>query len=408
MAIFNLFSSNDRHPIRGGGGTVIGGMAKQTKSGQSVTTANAMEDATVLSCVNVIAQGIAQLPLNLVSKADSSVSKSPISSLSQRPNDYQTPYEFTYGLVATLLTYGNAYLKIVRTANGRPVQLLPMDPTDIMYALNVAKMPVYSYRGSNERISNDEIIHIKDTVLFDVEGMSRVTLAATRVGALKAADELMEDTFRNGVNIMTSFEFPEYLDANRKEDFLEGVKQSFTAAGPNRGGSLLLEMGVMKQHKGTTAADTDLRELRLNLIHEIAAVFRVPSFMVGGSGDQKYSNVRQMQTALYRDTFAPILTSIEQSFNMKLLSKSYDECFKFDVTELLKGDVESQANVAAKLVDSGIWTANEARAYTGMEALEGGDVLGQVSSLNANDYRGTEGQPNAMAPENTGEENNNE
>ena len=116
MAIFNLFSSNDNHPIRGGGGTVIGGMAVRTKSGQSVTTANAMEDATVLSCVNVIAQGIAQLPLNLVSKADSSVSKSPISSLSQRPNDYQTPYEFTYGLVATLLTYPSTKMIISSSA----------------------------------------------------------------------------------------------------------------------------------------------------------------------------------------------------------------------------------------------------------------------------------------------------
>ena len=407
MAILDLFRGNQNYS-RGGGGTYIGGHSKRTKSGQSVTTSNALEDATVLSCVNVIAQGIAQLPLNLIREADQAVSTSPISNLTKRPNDYQTPYELKYGLVSTLLTYGNAYLKIVRTANGRPTQLLPMDPNGINYELNQAGYPVYSYRGSDERIPNEDILHFKDTVLFDIAGMSRVTLAATRVGALKAADEQLEETFKNGLNLLTTFEFTEDVSPEKKEAWAEAVKESFASGGSNRGGAMLIENGTMHTHKAASPADTDLRQLREALIQEIAAVFRVPAFMVGGSGSQTYSNVRQMQTAFYRDTLAPILTNIEQVLDMKLKGKNYDECFKFDVTDLLKGDLESQSSLVSKLVTSGVWTPNEGRVYTGQMPIESGDVLHTPKPINTDDYRGTPNEPNAMNPENTGEDDINE
>ncbi len=404
MAIFDLFRSNTNVSSHGGVSYYTSG--KHTKSGELVSPQAALEDATVLSCINVIAQGIAQLPLTLVNKADNSVSTSPIVQLTQRPNDYQTPYEFAYGLVSTLLTYGNAYLKVVR-AGGRPFQLLPMDPNNITYSLNPAGYPVYSYKGDNIRIPSEDIIHIKDTVLFDVQGMSRVTLAAERIGALIAADRQMAETFRNGIDVRSTIELDMPMTPDKKRELNEVLQQAFGAGGKQRGGAFVIEGGSFKTHKGTSPADTDLRQLRENLIQEIAAVFRVPAFMVGASSDQKYSNVRQMQTALYRDTFAPLLTSIEQAFNLKLLDTTQTVCFKFDVTELLKGDVESQANVAAKLVQGGIWTPNEARAYTGKEALEGGDALQLSTPIDADDYRGTPDQPNAMAPELTGEEDNN-
>jgi phage portal protein BeeE len=124
--------------------------------------------------------------------------------------------------------------------------------------------------------------------------------------------------------------------------------------------------------------------------------------MVGGDGQEKYSNLRQAQTGFYRDTLLPLISVIEESINLKLGGNN--SMAKFDVSMLLKGDIESQTRVAVQLVTGGILTPNEAREYLEYEMVEGGDSLNNQPSLtNPDSQRGSVDQPNGMNPEQTGE-----
>ena len=395
MSIFdNLFGTK---PLTRQFGWNFGGSS--TKSGESVSPVRALEDATVLSCINTIAQAVAQLPLHVLD-GDNQPRKGNFQNILNKPNDYQTSYSFKYAIIHSLMAYGNVYIRIIKTKTGTPVQLILIEPNKMAVESNVARMPVYEHEDYGT-LKIDEIIHIQDITTFDAEGKSRVELAAERIGALKAADALMAATFKSGVNLGYVLKVVPGMDADQFEQLSTGFRESFGQYGANRGGATVIQGADITAIKGSTPADADLLNLRSKLINEIAAVFKVPTGMIGGDGDEKYSNLRQSQTGFYRDTIAPLLDSIEQSINLKLGNPTAQA--KFDVSLLLKGDIESQTRVAVQLITAGIWTSNEAREYLGADALEGGDELASPSTTDVNNQRGSVDEPNALNPEQTGE-----
>ena len=380
--------NNNNQPI------IITPNATSTKSGESISNEQAIVESTIFTCVNIIAQGIAQLPI--ISESNKR--------LFSKPNSYQTRYEFVYAIVHSLLCYGNAYIRIDRgkeTNNGRVLVLLNADLVTV--EANGFGYPIYKYDDEKEPIKYDDIVHIKDINTFGVVGLSRVLLCSERIGCLKASDRQIAENFNNGIDIKYSINIDKQaITEEQKTKLANKIKELFgrggeigtdgKPTGQRRGGAIILPQGKVEQFKGMTVADTDLREIRAMLIREISAIFRVPSYMVGTDGDQKYSNVRQNQTSLYRDTYLPIITSIEQAFENKNIF------IKFDVNELLKGDFESQMRVITQGVQSGVITPNEARTYLGYNVIddEDADRIQSSKTLGVADQRGSEQEPNAM------------
>ena len=338
----------------------------RTNSGQNVDVDNLLEEPTTLSCINAITQGVNQIPIYVCRYNEDGtkevVRNHPIELLMRRPNDYQTPTEFKSSIVTSMLTHGNAYIRLVKSG-GRVAQLYPLDPSDITIGSNALGRPVYTHEDYAVGIPADEIVHIRDLTTYVPQGISRAIQAAELIGAKLAADQLIAETFKNGSSVQYSVNSDVPIDASKLENLQEQMARAFGQGGGRRGGVAFVEQGSIQKIDGVKPADLDLRELRSMLINEIAAVFRVPAFMVGGSGDQTYNNVRQYWSAFHRDTLQPIVTNIEEAFSLKLLQP--DEFLFFDTGELLKGDVEVTARIAQANVSSGIWTPNEGRLYIG-------------------------------------------
>ena len=339
----------------------------KTASGNSVSTENAMENATVLSCVNLIAQGVAQLPWR-VQLGNNPQDGHQVNQVLRRPNSFQTPYDFKNALVTDLLVFGNAFVRVNRSTNGRVTNIIPMDPADMSISANTMGLPLYRHDTYGE-MTSQEVVHIRDIANHDVEGQSRVLLAAERVGALNAADRLIAETFANGVSMNYAVEMEAQLDEVSRKALYEQLKAAFGQGGSRRGGVAVLEGGKLSAIKGSTPADADLQNLRSMLIEEIAALFRVPASLVGGSGDQKYNNVSARMAGMYRDTYAPLITNIEQSFTRLLLPPGENEV-KFDVSDLVKGDLQTQITLATTAAGGAAFmTQNEARTFIGLDPL---------------------------------------
>ena len=63
------------------------------------------------------------------------------------------------------------------------------------------------------------------------------------------------------------------------------------------------------------------------------------------------SNVQQKLASLYRDTYAPIMRNIEEALTMGLTRGN--QWIAFDVSDLVRGDAQNQADVAMKMVQCG-------------------------------------------------------
>ena len=359
----------------------------RTNSGQNVNVDNLLSEPTTLTCINAITQGITQIPIQ-VRRANPDgtsdiVRGHAIERLMKKPNDYQTATEFKSSIVTSMLTHGNAFIKIVM-AGSRPVQLYPLEPSDVTIGSDAMGRPAYHHETFGD-LPRNEVIHVRDLVTFVPLGISRAIQAAELIGAKRAADYQMATTFKNGINMNYVVNIDGKLDADKFERLKDQLQNQFGQGGAGVGGAAVVEQGGITAIKGATPADMDLRELREQLIREIAAVFRVPEFLAGGPGDTTYNNVRQQWTAFHRDTLQPIATNIEEAFTLKLLGDN--EFLHFDIAEILKGDIEITSRVANANVSNGTMTPNEARLYMGIQPHDSetaDDLILPNSTVNTN------------------------
>ena len=382
------------------GGFVFTEVAGQTDSGETVSVDNLLQEATTMTCINAITQGVTQIPIYVRKQTDMGdyelVKNHQVAKLFKRPNDYQTATEFKSSIVTSMLINGNAFVYLVRAGGtqgdrgefkhgtGRVLQMYPLEPSEVKIGSNVFGKPAYSHDEYGQ-IPIQNMVHIRDLQTYTPQGLSRPLLMAEIIGIKKAADALVAETFRSGANLNYVVRSDVALDATKLKNLQEQMQRAFARRGNRRGGAFFIEQGSVEAIKGLTPADVDLREIREQAAREIAAGFRVPPFMAGIDENQTYNNVRQYWTAFHRDTLQPVVTNIEEAFTLKLLPEG--EYMFFDIQEILSGDVEITNRVANGSVSNGVRTQNEARQYVGLPRIDNEEydlLISPNSTINTN------------------------
>ena len=302
--------------------------------------------------------------------------------LLDNPNSAQTQFEWISAIVHALLFYGKAPQRVIRSNNVS--SLVPMEPENVRMQVSDMGVVSYEYTKSQRRdrvkLSEDEVCYLVDLPTYNVEEISRVQAAITRIESLVAADNNIKSCFDNGITaswIITQ-EGPT-LDDDATKEFARAIKQQLSnTKGDRTGGLLILGRGMKAERVQTgSPADSDLRDLREDYIREIAAALGTPPFIIGGAGDTKYNNVSARMTGFFKDTLSPLITNIEQR-----VSKTVNAKVKCDTADLEAGDLRSQIEIINKATaGKAVWTQNEARDKLGMKRVdeESADVLGSDS-----------------------------
>ncbi|MBO6269262.1 MAG: phage portal protein, partial [Clostridium sp.] len=133
MSIFSgLFKSRD-HPKDATTGSSYHFFMGNSTSGKSVTERSAMQMTAVYSCVRILAEAIAGLPLQLYRYTDGGGKEKAIDHplyllLHDEPNPEMTSFIFRETLMTHLLLWGNAYAQIIRNGKGEVMTLYPLMP----------------------------------------------------------------------------------------------------------------------------------------------------------------------------------------------------------------------------------------------------------------------------------------
>ena len=160
MGIFSgLFNSRDKPQTRTSGSNYAFFMGGTT-SGKTVTERSAMQMTAVYSCVRILSEAVAGLPLHLYKYTNSGgkamAHDHPLYHLlHDEPNPEMSSFVSRETLMTHLLLWGNAYAQIIRNGKNEIVAL---------YTLLTNKMSVdrdengrlyYTYyRGSDKAIKN--------------------------------------------------------------------------------------------------------------------------------------------------------------------------------------------------------------------------------------------------------------
>ncbi|MBQ2727578.1 MAG: phage portal protein, partial [Clostridia bacterium] len=197
MSIFtSLFRSRDKPQNRTVGSSYsffMGG----TTSGKAVTERSAMQMTAVYSCVRILAEAVAGLPLHLYRYTDEGGKRKAIDHplyrlLHDEPNPEMSSFVFRETLMTHLLLWGNAYAQIIRNGTNEIVALYPLMPNKMSVERDSAGQLYYSYyRGSDEAYREREntvilrpsdVLHIPGLGFDGLVGYSPIAMAKNAIG----------------------------------------------------------------------------------------------------------------------------------------------------------------------------------------------------------------------------------
>lgn len=354
-------------------------------SGIIVNPQTAMQSAVVYACVQVLAQSVGMLPLNVYSgDSDGARNKDrahplwPI--LHDQPNEYQTSVEFWEMFVMALCLRGNAYAFVNRARSGRVIELLPLHPDMVRTEMRgdfTLQYHVTMPDGSFKTFGVGEIFHIRGLTLNGWLGISPIAYARESIGLALATEKFGGQLFRNGAKMGGVLTHPGKVG----DTAYTRLKESFDAAtsGENAHRTAVLEEGMKFEKISMTGEDAQFLETRKYQRSEIASIFRVPPHMIGDLEKATFSNIEQQSLEFVTQCLMPWLVRIEKAIKRDLLDPKERGTIsvKFNPAGLLRGDALARSNYYMRGILDGWLTRNEARQ---MES-ELGIVLNPLDGL---------------------------
>ena len=391
MGFFSgLFRSRDKPQNRTTGSAYsffFGGSA----AGKRVNERSAMQMTAVYSCVRILAEAVAGLPLHLYRyKEDGGKEKAldhPLYLLlHDEPNPEMSSFVFRETLMTHLLLWGNAYAQIIRNGRGEVMALYPLMPDRMAVDRNDKGQLYYEYttsaddapisKGSIVRLKPSDVLHIPGLGFDGLVGYSPIAMAKNAIGLAIATEEYGSKFFANGAQPSGVLEHPGTIkDPQRVRD--SWMSQFGGSANSNK--IAVLEEGLKYTPISISPEQAQFLETRKFQINEIARIFRVPPHMVGDLEKSSFSNIEQQSLEFVKYTLEPWLVRWEQSIQRTLFSADEKKRYfvRFNVEGLLRGDYASRMNGYAVGRQNGWMSANDIRELENLDRIpaeEGGDL----------------------------------
>ena len=389
MSLFSrIFRSRDA-PKNATAGSSYSFMLGSSASGKSVNERSAMQITAVYSCVRILSEAIASLPLHLYKYTDTGTAKATdhllYFLLHDEPNPEMTSFVFRETLMTHLLLWGNAYAQIIRNGKGEVLALYPLMPDrmnvdrdesgEIVYEYMVSQEDAPINSGSTVKLSPSEVLHIPGLGFDGTIGYSPIAMAKNAIGLAIATEEYGSKFFANGATPSGILEFPGTV----KEP--ERVRESWNKGfgGENKHKVAILEQGMKYTPISISPNEAQFLETRKFQIDEIARIFRVPPHMIGDLEKSSFSNIEQQSLEFVKYTLDPWVVRWEQSIKRTLLLPDEKGSYfaKFNVDGLLRGDYQSRMNGYATARQNGWMSANDIRSLEQQDLIpdeEGGNL----------------------------------
>jgi HK97 family phage portal protein len=380
-----------------------------SSSGAQISQATAMTVSAVYGCVNRLATDLARCPPYLYRRDSNGIEERehdhPLYELFERPNPQQNWFEFAFQLWVGYLLRGNSYAPIQRDNRGDPKALIPINPDAAMVLeasdgsifINMNRIGLWQIamlRDFPVAIPSEDVFQHRGLTFNSLVGVSTIGLARDAIGLSMALEQQASRWIANGARPATWLKTPKTLSdiaAKRLKTQFDDLHAGYQ----NTGKTVVLEEGVEPHVLQLSSVDLQFIAQRQWQPEEVCRFFGVPPHKIGLYADKRSDP--QPQTAQDQDYVNSAVTWRATSFEKRFawtfgldkdakgrrLPPDEQLRLKHDLTELLRADIATQANVSRLNVLSGITTQNEERANRGLPPLPGGDRLMMPTNMAA-------------------------
>lgn len=331
-----------------------------------VDAESSMQLLTVYGCVRLITDSISTLPVDAYRRTGEDA-KEEIAKplwLTQPTVDLDFTSWCTQ-VLTSLLLHGNAYIAVMR-AEGRIVELVPLDPTKVLVRRDRGRK-VYVIAGLPY---SGEVLHLKGLMMpgSDV-GLSPIEYARQSIGLGLASVKYGAQFFEGEGNMPGVIEMPRTAQPETLKAIAESWRRRRREGG--RGLPGVLQDGAVWKPTGVTNEQAQFLATRQFTAAEIAGqMFMVDPTELGiGVQGQSltYANLEQRNTRFVRVTLLPWIVRLEKALSDLMLNPRY---VKFNVNALMRGDLTSRYSAYATGIGAGFLEPNEARDWEELPPLE--------------------------------------
>jgi len=359
---------------------LIDGSNGGTIAGVTVTEKTALQVATVLACVKVIADGCATPNLG-VFRATKEGRRERADNipewrlLAARPNEWQTSFEWRRQMTMHAALTGTGLSIKVLGDNRRVRELIPVMPG----RWDVRKVSRYELRyrcwdefGQIGEFSSDDVFLLNGVQWDWIGSLNAVVLAKAAVGLAMATEKSQAAMHANGLRPSGTYSVEGTLSQEQHERLSSFLKRK---SGPDNAGTpLVLDRNAKWLSTAMSGVDAQHVETRRLQIEEICRAYGVFPIMVGHSDKSAtFASSEAFFAAHVKHTLAPWHCAWKNRIDEMLLDGSGPLYCDFDTRYLLAGSMADRSQWARTMAEMGIYTRNEIRDEEGKDPLPGLD-----------------------------------
>jgi HK97 family phage portal protein len=316
----------------------------------------ALHFTPVYRAVNLIANDIARTPAEFDNPN--------LERLWERPNKYQSGYDFRRQLTMQALLYGNSFALINRKRNGEIYELIPLPLSSV--SLDVSN-PTPSYKTTDYGdVPPENILHIKASPLEGLWANSPIMLCRTAIIIGINQENNAEKNATGGGLPNIAIIHPTQMNAAGRQAILTEYLKNHT--GKNAGKPMIFSENVKIEKLTSTSVASDIEVARKYTISDVSRIFGVPPAYLGETSNNVYGSLEWMTRSYLDSCLSHWYESWKAEFMLKL-----GESPMFDTDLITKPPIAELFAALRTGVEASIITRNEARALMNYDAVEGGD-----------------------------------
>lgn len=342
--------------------------------------------STVFTCIKILGETFSKLPCEKYTETANGKIKDKQSPLYEllhyNPNQYTTSQNFFQASETNRNFKGNSFAFIQRNGNGGVISIVLLRPSQVVnYVINNGSL-FYWVQFDPEKddltiVPAMNMLHFKMMTKDGIWGLNPIEALRMNLSTTFKGMQTIDSFYDNSANSPKALKST-VSGANNKA-MLEALdKFNSEYAGSAEAGRML-----------PLPPNTEIQELKLNFAdaqfidtvkfnaNQIAALFGVPSHMVGNTETSKYNNVEQMQIGFKADTISPIARMYRQELEFKLLTtkqRANGESIEFNLQAMIETDHKTRLEGYRTLSQIGAISPNKIAQIENLETDPAGDV----------------------------------
>jgi HK97 family phage portal protein len=337
--------------------------APASSAGVRVDEHTSMQLLAVFSCVRVISDSIAMLPVDVYRGRGNQTESIPTPAWLEQPNVDTDRVAFLVQTIVSLLLRGNAFWLVTRNDGGQIVELWPMHP-DMVQVESVGMRKAFRINGQR---FDGEIMHIPAMLFPGAKvGVDPITAARDAIGLGLAAQTYGSKFFAQGATPSGVITSPGIVTPEQAKE----LAQSWRAAhgGVNRSNlPAVLTGGANYTPISITPDQAQFLETRKYNDEQIYRLFGLQHPFTPMSGSSMtYANTEQLGSDVTKYSLMPWIVRIERAFT-KLLPRP--QFAKVNLDAFLRSALRDRYESYKIGIETGFLELNEVRAWENLDPI---------------------------------------